>query len=128
MDQLTSSEKVWNRACMKAGGSALRVGDKALAAMIYFHGLAMNGGVLHALECCNDSEISSAINGFGFYGFMSIKIMIEDNIHLIGSDDCLEEEDNRLNNEYEAAIERDQVLVDRFEKHFKDNPDQYASI
>lgn len=59
---------------------------------------------------------------------MSIKIMIEDNIHLIGSDDCLEEEDNRLNNEYEAAIERDQVLVDRFEKHFKDNPDQYASI
>lgn len=47
--RLSMRDLVWNRACLGSEDS-LKVGDVALAALLAFHGLAMNGGVLHETD------------------------------------------------------------------------------
>lgn len=45
---LSDSDRIWNRAALENGGREPRAGDRSLAALLAFHGLAMNGGVSHA--------------------------------------------------------------------------------
>ena len=55
---LSDADRIWNRACFgKPDGSALR-GDRALAALLLFHKLAMNGGLLHPFECLLPRELA----------------------------------------------------------------------
>jgi hypothetical protein len=44
-------------------------GDRALAALPLFHGLAMNGGIPHAVECLQPDEQEAARRGYQFFGF-----------------------------------------------------------
>src|SRR5947207_14700148 len=55
---------IWNRAVLDAGGSNPGPGDTALAGLMRFHGLAMNGGSEHALEVLSSAELDAAIAGF----------------------------------------------------------------
>jgi hypothetical protein len=59
---MTQADMIWNRAC---GEDSLRAlpGDRALADLLNAHGLAMNGGVLHAIECMSAEELSEAEAG-----------------------------------------------------------------
>lgn len=52
-DQHTTQEKIWLRACGN-GPAAPGVGDTALMAMLTFHGLVMNLGALHAIQCLTE--------------------------------------------------------------------------
>jgi hypothetical protein len=67
MYELSLADRIWNRAC---GQDPLRTlpGDRALADLLFAHGLAMNGGVLHAVECLTESELSDAQAGFSYSG------------------------------------------------------------
>ena len=58
---------IWNRAC---GQDRLRSlpGDRAFADLLLAHGLVVNGGVLHAVECLTAAELSDAESGYQFYG------------------------------------------------------------
>jgi len=49
---MTSSieDRIWNRACIRDVGDSSRDGDFALAELVTFHGLVMNGRVQHAIE------------------------------------------------------------------------------
>ena len=51
---MTPVDIIWNRAWKGVGPNACS-GDRALAALLKAHGLAMNGGVLHAVECLKSS-------------------------------------------------------------------------
>src|SRR5436305_844595 len=66
----THAVMIWNRAC---GSDPLRSlpGDRALADLLRAHGLAMNGGVLHAVECLSPDELSYARSGYIFYGLQA---------------------------------------------------------
>ena len=75
MPELSFTNKIWNRACY-GGGVSPRVGDKALAALLLFHGPAMNGGVLHAVECLSKEQLTEAKDGYTFYGFEVIADLI----------------------------------------------------
>ena len=59
MDQSTQSDLIWNRAC-SGMITEFRPGDRALAGLLGAHGLIMNGGVLHAVECLAENELSEA--------------------------------------------------------------------
>ena len=66
---------VWNRACY-GGGEAPRVGDRHLAALLRFHGAAMNGGVLHAVQFCKGKELVAAKHGYNYLGLQGVVSLI----------------------------------------------------
>ena len=74
MDQ---ADEIWNRATV-GGGDTPREGDVALAASLAFHGLAMNGGVLHAFEVLSAEELGRARDGFTWLAMPEVAQFIED--------------------------------------------------
>lgn len=56
-------------AAMESGGVSPGAGDRALAALLVVHGLVMNGGVHHALEWVQPTELSAAIEDYAYFGF-----------------------------------------------------------
>src|SRR5947207_11157500 len=66
---MTDADFIWNRSTLEKGGSNPRPADRALAALMKAHNLAMNGGVLHAIEILNQHDLSAAQSGYQFYGF-----------------------------------------------------------
>lgn len=64
---LSEADRVWNRAAMERGGTQPRKGDVALAALLSLHSLAMNGGLLHAIERHSHDEIEQAVSGFRYF-------------------------------------------------------------
>ena len=65
---ITSADRVWNRAAPEAGGATPGPGDRALASVLFLHGLVMNGGVHHALECMQPEELRAAADAYAFFG------------------------------------------------------------
>jgi hypothetical protein len=63
---------IWNRAVLEAGGPSPGRGDTALAGLMRFHGLAMNGGIVHALEVLSPAEFDAAITGFGYFDLAEV--------------------------------------------------------
>ncbi len=153
-ESLTEADRIWNRAC-EGGGRNPQSGDRALAALLRAHGLAMNGGVLHAVECLSSSELSDAESGYRFFGFDSVADLVSrarrlseadagsghrslglgwagdlvSRIRLFfrGSDD-LESQESRLDAEYAALIPDDSALVERFEEYWRLHPSDFAPL
>jgi len=71
MNVLSQADIIWNRAC---GEDSLRShpGDRVLADLLLAHGLAMNGGVLHAVECLSSDELLDAESGYVFMDLMRL--------------------------------------------------------
>jgi hypothetical protein len=124
---LTEADLVWNRACAGAG---VEDGDKALAALLSFHGLAMNGGVLHALECLTVEELDAAISGYRFFGFHDVGDLLTEarstaETSDAGAWDVLEA---RLDNLYADLVPSDTMLQERFASFLLRNPTHFAPI
>ena len=66
---MKSADTVWNRAALEGGGDSLGRGDRALASLPRLHGLIMNGGGHHALECIEPADVIAAADGYAFFGF-----------------------------------------------------------
>ena len=75
MAELTEADLIWNRAC---GVNPLRTwpGDRALADLLYAHGLAMNGGVLHAIECMTVEVLSEVEAGYRYFAFDDVASLL----------------------------------------------------
>jgi hypothetical protein len=70
--ELSEEGRVWNRAALDSGGTNPREGDRALAALLYAHGMVMNGGVGHSLEVLSAEEMREAIAGFRFFSMPEV--------------------------------------------------------
>jgi len=68
---------IWNRACMKSGGTSPREGDAALASLLSLHSLAMNGGLVHSLEVLGPARCAAAVEGFRYFGLAEMAALIE---------------------------------------------------
>jgi hypothetical protein len=75
---LTTAGNVWNRAALTAGGPVPCEGDRALADLLFAHGLVMNGGVDHLVEVASVERIAAAVRGFRFYGLDEVASLLED--------------------------------------------------
>jgi hypothetical protein len=126
MNDLSPEDAIWNRACNGHSSSAYR-GDHALASLLHAHGLAMNGGVLHAVECLTPEELTNAKAGFLFYGIESASstLALAETILNTGEDPEIHE--SELDQNYSDAIPNDEFLVSIFRNHLKSNPSEYAS-
>ena len=127
MADLNEADMIWNRAC---GGDPLRSlpGDGALADLLRAHRLAMNGGVLHAVECLTANELSDAKAGYRFYGFDEVASLLSRARTIFETRADLESHEQQLDRHYAAMIPSDSSLVERFEKRFKSHPSEYAPL
>ena len=120
------SETIWNRACGN-GPATPGAGDTALMAVLTFHGLAMNGGVLYALQCLTAGELDAARAGYRYFGFANAAGVIGAGQAALdqGLDaDSLEE---TLADAY-AAILDDGVLMQAFEARLDTQPADFAPV
>jgi hypothetical protein len=74
---LDEADLVWNRAALESGGPHARPGDRALAALLLAHGLAMNGGVEHAIETMFSHEFAAAISGYEFFSMPQVARLLQ---------------------------------------------------
>ena len=121
MAELIDADTIWNRAC---GEDPLRSlpGDLALADLLRAHGLAMNGGVLHAVECLTVSELYDAEAGYRFYDLDGVASLLSRARTIFETGEDLGSHEQRLDRQYAAMIPSDSSLVERFEKRLKSHP------
>jgi hypothetical protein len=119
---LSREDQIWNRACLESGGASPAAGDQALAALLLAHNLAMNGGVVHALECLSAPEVSAAIAGFNYFGLLGASQVFQ-----LAPDDS-EETEERFNQMYWAAVPGDETINTAFRIKFLSSPEAFAPI
>jgi hypothetical protein len=127
MYELTEADMIWNRAC---GDDPLRFlpGDRALADLLRAHGLAMNGGVLHAVECLSAEQLTDAEAGYRFYGLAEVAYLLSRARNLFEAGDDLEEHELQLDRQFAALIPSDSSLVECFEKRLQAKPADFAPL
>jgi hypothetical protein len=127
MHHLTQADMIWNRAC---GRDPVRSfpGDRALADMLRAHGLIMNGGVLHAIECLTASELCDAEAGYCFYGLDAVTSLLSRARAIFEADGDLGENERQLDAQYADMIPSDSSLLERFEQRLKLKPSEFASL
>ncbi len=126
-----TSNDVWNRAAMKAGGAELGPGDVALADVLRVHSLAMNGGLLQALEMCSAEEVEAAVKGYEYLGMddaAAAVLWLAGGLAGVVADDYdkLGVLEVGADERYAAAVPTDATIVEAFEAHFAVNPGEYA--
>ncbi len=121
---LSPAGPVWNRAVLEAGGSAPRSGDTALAGLMRFHGLAMNGGIDHALDVLSATAVDAAIAGFRYFDLPEVASVLAATRFARRSESQLE----KLQQRYATLVPNDAALVAAFEKRYKDSPEEFAPL
>ncbi len=124
---MTEADLIWNRACSKQCTNPCS-GDTALAALLTAHGLTMNGGVLHTVECLTSQELVDAKSGYRFFGLGQVADLMSRARQLFEADEDLEYYESLLDTEYESLIPDDSLLLERFEKHLQLNPTDFAPL
>ncbi len=131
------AERIWNRACALEPRDSDRVGDRALAAMILFHSLAMNGGVLSALEEVDEDELRAAIAGYAWFGFCAFEPMLHNirarAVAAEGDSEAFDEAaaaelESWADSAYEAVIADDDALSAAFERELARRPEEFAPV
>jgi hypothetical protein len=127
MGTITQADMIWNRAC---GENPIRSlpGDRALTDLLRAHGLAMNGGVLHAVELLSASELCNAESGYRLYGLDSAASLLSRARAILDANDNLDLHERELDHQYLDMIPDDSMLVARFQKHLELFPSDYASL
>lgn len=126
MAKLTTADLIWNRACQPEAAGLL-AGDRALQAMLMFHGLTMNGGVLHAVECLRSDELAAAEAGYRYFGLDNFGVLLKDTKAAAASrNDPLRE--RALEKSYKLMVPDDDALAKRFEAALCRNPDDFAPL
>jgi hypothetical protein len=130
--EFTQADLIWNRACT-LDVADLMVGDRALAALILFHGLIMNGGVLHALECMESEsqKFEAAMSGYRVFGFDHVAdfLTVARSIAVVTlTDDDFDSLEAKLYGRYRDQIPDDSTLAERFEAYHSDHPEQFAPL
>jgi hypothetical protein len=80
----------------------------------------MNGGVVHAIEALEPTELADAIAGFRYFGLPAVAEILAE------SPDDSEETEERLDSAYAEEVPDDSTLVDAFRLRLARFPDTFA--
>ena len=125
MPEFTAADRIWNRACLNQV-AGLPMGDQALAAMILAHGLVMNGGVIHAIECLTADQLAAAKAGYRYFDLADVDALLDVAASAIDDDEDPDSWEKALDVRYGALIPDDPFLVARFEAALHRNPAAFA--
>lgn len=113
---------------MEGGGDSPGPGDRALGSLLLLHGLAMNGGIHHAIECLNPDEFAEAIDGFAYFGFDNMSAWLR----AASSDPILmkwtDETELAALSHYAAFVPDDDCLVTRFDAVYRERTTEFAPV
>lgn len=127
------ADEIWNRAC-DPSLSSTHPGDAALVAVLLCHGMAMNGGLLHAVQGLEPDERERAVAGFRLLGLDAAAAAVEAvarQAAQLRADDAaagerLEVEAGRRYDE--ALPEWDETIDRAFRAHLQRHPEAYAPV
>ena len=113
---MDDADQIWNRAT-QGGGDQPRKGGAALSAALAFHGLAMNGGVLHAYEVLGPEELGRARDGFAWLELSDVAQFLEDTAESIAAthwddEDAVDALEASVDDRYELVLPSGQALED----------------
>jgi len=125
---LSAADKVWNRAALESGGKSPGPGDRALAALLLAHGLAMNGGLHHAFDILSESEWAAAVDGFQYFGLTETAAFLRG-----ASCDAMllrwtAQTEHAANRRYSELVPDEDHLARHFEAIFRERSDQFSPI
>jgi hypothetical protein len=127
------ADGIWNRAC----DPSLRFthpGDAALAAVLLCHGMAMNGGLLHAVQGLEPDQRERAVAGFRLLGLddaaAAVEAVARQAARLPAGDPAAEERlEVEAGRRYDEALPDWDETIDRaFQDHLRRHPEAYAPL
>ena len=127
------ADEVWNRAC-EPFAPFTHDGDAALAAVLLCHGMAMNGGLLHACQGLEPDQRDRAIAGYRLFGLDAAADAVDDVARRASSLqeddlDAAERLEDDANRRYDAALPEWDETIDRaFREHLRRHPEAYAPV
>jgi len=122
---LSRQDRIWNRAALENGGVAPGIGDSAPASLLRVHGLAMNGGVPHAIQALSPKDREIAVAGFRHFGLVAAADVFAAPV------DASEDEESselRLNAAYLAAVPSDATIVQAFRQRLIAFPSEFSPL
>jgi hypothetical protein len=125
MAEFTKADLIWNRACEGNAASPLS-GDRALEAMVAFHSVAMNGGVLHALEHVGPDGLEDAESGYRFFDLDGVADLLGEAKSILKLGDDLDVWEAELDRRYSALAPADPTLVACLENALRRTPSEFA--
>ena len=132
-EELSAADAIWDRST-DPDAPTTHPGDAALVAVLLCHGMAMNGGLLHACQGLEPDQRERAVAGYRLLGLDAAADAVEDvarQAAALDEDDLaaaerLEEEAGRR---YDAALPEWDETIDRaFREHLRRHPEQYAPL
>ena len=127
-------DEIWNRAALEGGGPHPREGDRALCQLLRFHGLAMSGGLLDAVEQSDRASVTAAVAGYRFFGLDEAASVVEgvaEQRVAIG-DDPTEGALDRLamsaDEDYASVVPDDSTILHRVAHRVKRSPTAFAPV
>jgi hypothetical protein len=129
--RVDAADLIWNRAALEQGGSSPGAGDRALADVLAFHGLAMSGGVLDAIERTSAAElarIGAAFRWFGLEAVDDLLASVRRDIQAGALDELDRAEVLELTADanYQAILPSDETLQMIFRRRLDADPSAFA--
>ncbi len=124
-------DEIWNRAC-DPFQTTTHPGDAALAAVLLCHGMAMDGGLLHAVQGLEPDQRERAAAGFRLLGLddaaAAVEAVARQAARLPAGDRAAEERlEVEAGRRYDEALpEWDQSIDRAFRAHLQRHPEAYA--
>jgi hypothetical protein len=123
-----AADEVWNRACDPFAPFP-RPGDAALAALLLCHGMAVNGGLLHACDGLEPDQGADAVAGYRLFGLdaaAAARLAAGLDPDDLAAAERLEAEADRR---YGAALpDGDETVARAFREHLHRHPTAYAPL
>ncbi|MGY1651223.1 hypothetical protein [Geodermatophilus sp. SYSU D01119] len=123
--------RIWDRACDPSAPFS-HPGDAALAAVLLCHGMAVNGGPLHAVEGLEPGQLERALAGYRYLGLDAAADAVEDVARRAATlreddADAAERLEVEAGRRYDAALPEWDETIDRaFRAHLAAHPGAYA--
>jgi hypothetical protein len=95
--------------------------------------MAMNGGVVHAVEGLTADELARAIEGYRFFGLDEVADLVA-HVARQASDvdpddvDAAERLELESNERFYALVRDDEAVAEAFRAHFHEHPEAYAPV
>lgn len=129
-DVAAQADRVWHRALGLEPASRLP-GDVAAYAVLEFHGMVMNGGVLHAVEGRGEEYVSSAEDAYRWLGLAGVADLIGEVRRTLADrrsttpatiDELEVESDTR----YDSLVPEDSDLEAALGRRIVDSPESFS--
>lgn len=128
---MEAADLIWNRAALEGGGTSPGVGDRALADLLAFHGLAMSGGVLDAVERTSVPDLARIGATFRWFGLETIAILLasvrrEILAGVLDELDQAEALELAADRDYQAILPSDESLATAFRRRLEEDPSAFS--